>query len=60
MFKALHKWFREMVSPSHLSSLTKVKTHAQEHNEAKPSIKEHAEVDNANDDVGQRGDDVEY
>ena len=60
MFKALHKWFREMVSSNHLSSLPKVKTHAQEHNEAKPSIEEHAEVDDANDDVGQCGNDVEY
>ena len=47
------RWF-------HQAALTKVKTHAQEHNEAKPSIEEHAEVDNANDDVSQCGDDVEY
>lgn len=41
-------------------ALTEVKTHAQEHNEAKPGIEEHAEVDDANDDVSQRGDDVEH
>lgn len=41
-------------------ALTEVKTHAQEHNEAKPGIEEHAEVDDANDDISQRGDDIEH
>lgn len=33
-------------------ALTKVKAHAEEHDEAKPGIEEHAEVDDANDNVG--------
>lgn len=45
---------------SHQAALTEVKTHAQEHNEAKPGIEEHAEVDDANGDVSQCGDDVEH
>ena len=49
--------FREMVSRA---ALTEVKAHAQEHNEAKPGIEEHAEVDDANDDVSQGGDNVEH
>lgn len=47
------RWF-------HPVALTKVKTHAQEHNEAKPGIEEHAEVDDANDNVSQCGDDIEH
>ena len=51
--KSSGSWF-------HQSALTEVKTHAQEHNEAKPGVEEHAEVDDADDDVSQRGDNVEY
>lgn len=47
------RWF-------HQAALTEVKTHAQEHDEAKPGIEEHAEVDDANDDVSQCGKNVEY
>lgn len=49
--------FRETVSQA---ALTEVKAHAQEHNEAKPGIEEHAEVDDANNDVSQGGNDVEH
>lgn len=44
----------------HQAALTEVKTHAQEHNEAKPGVEEHAEVDDANGDVSQGGEDVEH
>lgn len=47
------RWFPQ-------AALTEVKTHAQEHNEAKPGIEEHAEVDDANNNVSQGGDDVEH
>lgn len=57
-------WPRESLDSSrrwcHPAALTEVKTHAQEHNEAKPGVEEHAEVDDANDDVSQRGDDIEH
>lgn len=63
------KWGQDLCSREPLESsgswfyqvaLTEVKAHAQEHNEAKPGIEEHAEVDDANDDVNQRGDNVKY